>query len=101
MSRWNGLALVPAAMREATGAIHAVQVDVSGLIHGRYASPNKAHEAREGPTVSGWMDLSGDLARLGPLLRLGERSHLGRHAVEGLGGFVLEPPQTDDTTASG
>ncbi len=90
VSRWNGVALDDETGRALARHAAALSYDLSGLRPGCYASPNRHRQARRDPTLSGCLEIRGDLAPLWPLLNIATRCHIGRHAVEGLGAFQIE-----------
>jgi len=90
VSRWNGVMLADGFGAALAGHAKTLDYDVSGLVPGHYESPNRNRQTRRDPTLTGVLDIAGDFAPLWPLLRIAERCHSGRHAVEGLGAFALE-----------
>jgi len=90
LSRWNGLALEPSAGKAFAEYARTLDYDTSGLRRGRYESPNAKGQVRAKATMSGTLGISGDIAPLLPVLAMGERCHLGRGAVEGLGVFRVD-----------
>lgn len=90
VSRWNGVALSDDEGRALAGHATTLSYDVSELRLGQYASPNRHQQKRRDPTLTGCLDIHGDLAPLWPILHIGTRCHIGRHAVEGLGAFRID-----------
>ncbi|OLS50197.1 hypothetical protein BV379_19190 [Rhodovulum sulfidophilum] len=101
LSRWNGMALDDEVAAAIAAGLRDLEYDVTGLRPGRYASPNRHGQARQDPTLAGQLIVRGDLSDIWPVLRIAERAHIGRHAVEGLGRIRLEtveapPPCTKE-----
>lgn len=90
MSRWNGVAMDESAGRALAHHAARLDYDLTGLRPGRYESPNRHRQKRHDPTFGGRIVISSDLAPIWPILLLGARCHVGRHAVEGLGAFRLD-----------
>jgi len=90
ISRWNGVGLSDEAGRALAGQAKGFGFDASGLRTGRYQSPNARGQVRRKDTMTGVLLITGDIAQIWPLLAMGEKCHLGRGAVEGLGAFRLE-----------
>ena len=90
MARWHGVALDDAALRDLTAAAHRLRSVADATVRGRSHSPNRKRERRDDPTITGSITLAGDFTALGPILQMGVRCHLGRHATEGLGAFRVE-----------
>lgn len=63
--------------------------DTSGLNPTKYTSPNAQKQNRVNHAVTGHIIINGDWAPIWPVLAMGERCHLGRGAVEGLGRFEI------------
>ncbi|VAW19610.1 hypothetical protein MNBD_ALPHA12-1626, partial [hydrothermal vent metagenome] len=89
ISRWNGMALTNEAGRALAAHIRTLGFDTGGLRPGAYSSSNAHRQKRVKTTITGALVLSGNIAPIWPLLAMGERCHLGRGAVEGLGAFSL------------
>lgn len=89
VSRWNGVALDAETGRALAEHVRGLGYDLSGLKRGWHDSPNRRAEARRDPVVTGELVVAGDLGPIWPILRVAERCHAGRHAVEGLGWFEL------------
>ena len=90
ISRWNGVGLANEAGRALAGQAQSFAFDTSGLHTGRYQSPNARGQVRSKDTMTGALLITGDIPKIWPLLAMGEKCHLGRAAVEGLGAFRLE-----------
>ncbi len=101
MARWHGLALAPDTTRRLTACLDALDFNESGLVAGRYLSPNRHAQKRAHETREGLLRIHGDLSPLLPLLAIAERCHVGRAAVEGLGRFrLLDPADHGQVAAS-
>jgi len=85
ISRWNGVALETDKAIAVARQLRSLDYDLTGLVAGRYSSPNRHGQRRNDPTISGTLVVRGDLTDIWPVLRIAERAHIGRHAVEGLG----------------
>lgn len=89
LARWQGLALSADYAKLVSGQIKALDYNGSRWQRCSYVSPNRKGQKRRHKTVTGMLVVSGDLHDLLPLLVIGERCHIGRAAVEGLGRFCL------------
>lgn len=89
MARWQGMSLTEAATRDLTAAAHGLRTAASGLQDGRHASPNRKGQVRNDPVMTGWLRIARIPAPLWPILHLATRTHIGRHATEGLGAFRI------------
>lgn len=89
VSRWNGAALPPDMAAALADQARGLRYDTSGLSRGTHHSANRKNQPRNDPTLLGRLHLSGDLQHLWPCLRIAERCHIGRHAVEGLGAVQI------------
>lgn len=85
ISKWNGLAITDAAGRALAQHMAGLQYDTSSLKLIKYTSPNAKKQIRANRAVTGHLTISGDWAPVWPVLAMGERCHMGRGAVEGLG----------------
>ena len=90
LSRWNGVRLSDETGRALARHAATLDYDLTGLRFGHYQSPNRHRKKRRDPTIAGRFAMAGDLAPLWPILQIGTRCHIGRHAVEGLGAFRIE-----------
>lgn len=90
MSRWNGLGLEDEAGRNFANHVKTLEYDTSGLRFGGHLSPNSRGQRRMKKTMTGALTIRGDIASIWYVLIMGERCHLGRGAVEGLGAFRIE-----------
>ncbi len=100
MSRWNGVALSHETGRELARHAAGLDYDLTGLRPGHYQSPNRHGQLRRDPALFGQIVIGGDLAPLWPILQIGARCHIGRHAVEGLGAYRLDPVAGGNDPAS-
>lgn len=89
LSRWQGMVLASDATRDLTARIDALDIDTSRMTSGRYESASRHAEIRSHATMQGELRISGDIAPFLPALAIGERCHVGRAAVEGLGRYRL------------
>ena len=87
ISRWNGLAITDGVGRAMAQHMAGLQYDTSGLSLVRYTNPNGKKQSRVNHAVTGHLTIRGDWVPIWPVLAMGERCHLGRGAVEGLGKF--------------
>lgn len=90
ISRWNGVGLADEAGGALAGQMKGYSFNASGLQTGHHQSPNARGQVRRKDTMTGALLITGDIAKIWPLLAMGEKCHLGRGAVEGLGAFRLE-----------
>lgn len=90
ISRWNGLGLSDDAGRMLASQLRQFSFDASALVVGNHLSPNACGEVRRKETMTGILAVTGNIPLIWPLLAMGEKCHLGRGAVEGLGTFRLE-----------
>ena len=90
ISRWNGFAITDTTGRAIAKHMAGLRYDTSGLKRVTYSRPNAKKQCRVNHAVTGHLIVRGDLEPVWPVLAMGERSHLGRGAVEGLGRFKIE-----------
>lgn len=90
LSRWNGIGLEDGAGRAFANHVKTLTYDTSEIRCGGYLSPNARGQRRKKTTMTGALGIRGDIASIWPVLAMGERCHMGRAAVEGLGAFRVE-----------
>lgn len=89
LARWQGYALDPDYARSLTQILSELDYSRSTLSPGVYKSPNRKAENRHHKTMLGELIAIGDVSAISAFVALGERCHVGRAAVEGLGRFNL------------
>jgi hypothetical protein len=89
VSRWNGLGLDNDVGRDLAKALAGYEFDIGMLQAGRHLGPNAKRQKRRKQVMTGSFIVRGDIAAIWPMLVIGERCHLGRGAVEGLGAFRI------------
>jgi len=87
LARWQGFALSPAFARTLAKLIGEMDYHGSRLVAGEYFSPNKKLQKRRHATMTGALVVTGALGPVLPVLAIGERCHIGRAAIEGLGRY--------------
>jgi hypothetical protein len=61
----------------------------SSLVRDSYFSPNRKFQQRRHKTMTGVLVATGSLEPILPILAIGERCHIGRAAIEGLGRYRM------------
>lgn len=90
ISRWNGLGLSDDAGRAFANHVKTLSYETSEIQRGGHLSPNARGQRRAKEVITGTLTVRGDIASIWPVLVMGQRCHLGRGAVEGLGAFCIE-----------
>ena len=89
LARWQGLALSPDHGRSLAGLIGELDYQRSSLVRDSYSSPNRKSQQRRHKTMTGVLVATGPLVPILPILAIGERCHIGRAAIEGLGRYRM------------
>lgn len=89
LARWQGMMFSDDYARNLALQIGALNYQQSRLVTGGYLSPNRKSEHRHHKTMTGVLVASGLIDPVLPMLAIGERCHLGRAAVEGLGRYRI------------
>lgn len=78
--------LLPDLAQSLAGLIAELNCQQSSLVPDTFYSPNQKLQKRRHKTMTGVLVATGSL---GPVLAIGERCHIGRAAIEGLGRYRL------------
>ena len=90
VSRWQGMVLDPHYARDMARLVGSLDFSQSNLVAGQHISPSKRAKKRTHKTVQGCLVVRGPIAPILPILAIGERCHIGRGSVEGMGQYRLE-----------
>lgn len=89
LARWQGVGFTPDYGREMAAMIADLDYSQSALRPGTHISPSRHRKTRPHKTMQGMLVVIGDLTALLPVLAIGERCHMGRAAVEGMGRYRM------------
>ena len=90
LARWQGLSLDADAGREIAIQLKGAVVHPANISAEVFESPNAERQKRKQTVLRGSFSVESHLELTWPLLRLAERSHIGRGATQGLGKIDLQ-----------